>query len=178
MLHGAMADGVVDLNAPLVFVGYGMTDAALGYDDYAGLDARGKIAVVLYGSPKGMDSEVGAHLQSQQSRVAAEHGAAATVAVETRATATAFPWEKVIEFLGAPLTTWVRKDEPLRSDVWTQSHRGRRPERCIVTFRGSARDAGPHSRPGGQTRRPAEGVCAAIDGRDRRFHESAPVLQS
>jgi hypothetical protein len=110
MLHGAMADGVVDLNAPLVFVGYGMTDAALGYDDYAGLDVRGKIAVVLYGSPKGMDSEVGAHLQSQQSRVAAEHGAAATVAVETRATATAFPWEKVIEFLGAPLTTWVRKD--------------------------------------------------------------------
>ena len=30
--------------------------------DYAGLDVTGKIAVVLMGSPKGMDSEIGAHL--------------------------------------------------------------------------------------------------------------------
>jgi hypothetical protein len=110
MLHGPMAGGVVKLNAPLVFVGYGMKDATLGYDDYAGLDVRGKIAVVLFGSPKGMDSEVGAHLRSEQSRVAAEHGAVALVAVGTRATVAAFPWEKVIEFLGAPLTTWMRKD--------------------------------------------------------------------
>jgi Zn-dependent M28 family amino/carboxypeptidase len=110
MLRGPMADGVIKLNAPLVFVGYGMKDAALGYDDYAGLDVRGKIAVVLFGSPKGMDSEIGAHLQSEQSRVAAEHGAVAIVAVATRATAAAVPWEKVIEFLGAPPTTWVRKD--------------------------------------------------------------------
>lgn len=49
-----------------MFVGYGMADAAVGYDDYQDLDVRGKIAVVLYGFPKGMDSEIGAHLMSQQ----------------------------------------------------------------------------------------------------------------
>jgi hypothetical protein len=110
MLHGPMADAGVKVNGPLVFVGYGMTDAALGYDDYAGLDVRGKIAVALFGSPKAMDSEIGAHLQSLQSRVAAEHGAVALVSVQTRATAGAIPWDKVIEFVNAPLTTWVRKD--------------------------------------------------------------------
>ena len=42
MIRGAMAGGAVNLAAPLVFVGYGMTDAALGYDDYQDLDVRGK----------------------------------------------------------------------------------------------------------------------------------------
>ena len=79
--------GAVKLHAPLVFVGYGMVDAAVGYDDYRGLDVHGKIVVALYGLPKGMDSEIGAHLLSEQPRVAAEHGAAAVVSVLTRASA-------------------------------------------------------------------------------------------
>jgi hypothetical protein len=110
MIQGPMAGGAVTLKAPLVFVGYGMEDAAVGYDDYQGLDVRGKIVVALVGSPKGMNSEVGAHLQSEQSRVAARHGATAIVLVTTRASATAFPWEKVVEFASDPRTTWVRKD--------------------------------------------------------------------
>jgi hypothetical protein len=110
MIRGPMAGGSVTVNAPLVFVGYGMKDAAVGYDDYKGLDVRGKIAVVLSGSPKGMDSEVGAHLQSEQGRVAAEHGASGIIAVQTRATAGAFPWQRVIEFAAEPRTTWVRTD--------------------------------------------------------------------
>ena len=110
MLTGPTAGGSVKLNAPLVFVGYGMKDATVGYDDYQGLDVRGKIAVVLRGSPKGMDSEIGAHLQSEQARVAAAHGAAALLEVHTRAGAAAVPWEKVVQYLGAPRTTWVRKD--------------------------------------------------------------------
>ena len=110
MVNGPIAGGTVRLDAPLVFAGYGMKDTTLGYDDYAGLDVRGKIAVVLFGSPKGMDSEVGAHLQSQQSRVAAEQGAIAIVYIFTKLTAAAFPWEQVIELFDQPLTTWMRKD--------------------------------------------------------------------
>ena len=37
----------------VVFVGYGITAAELNYDDYAGLDATGKIAVALQGTPDG-----------------------------------------------------------------------------------------------------------------------------
>ena len=79
MIEGSIAGGPVKLNAPLVFVGYGMKDAVVGFDDYEGLDVRGKIAVVLSGSPKDMDSEVGAHLKSEQNRVAAEHGAVGVI---------------------------------------------------------------------------------------------------
>jgi len=99
-LAGPFGGGDVKLRAPLVFVGYGMQDAALGYDDYKDLDVRGKIAVVLLGSPKGIDSEIGAHLMSEQLRTAGEHGAVAAIRVPNRVVAAAFPWEKLAEFGG------------------------------------------------------------------------------
>ena len=33
---------------PVVFAGYGVTAPELGYDDYAGLDVKGKIVVVFF----------------------------------------------------------------------------------------------------------------------------------
>jgi len=40
-------------DSPVVFVGYGITAADLKYDDYAGVDVSGKIALALSGSPDG-----------------------------------------------------------------------------------------------------------------------------
>ena len=40
--------------------------SALGLDDYAGLDVRGKIVVVLGGTPDGLPSEIAAHLGSDK----------------------------------------------------------------------------------------------------------------
>jgi hypothetical protein len=37
----------------LVFAGFGITAAELGYDDYTGLDTNGKIAIALQGNPDG-----------------------------------------------------------------------------------------------------------------------------
>ena len=39
----------------VVFVGYGITAAHLGYDDYAGLDVRGKIVLTMTGDPGAAD---------------------------------------------------------------------------------------------------------------------------
>jgi hypothetical protein len=41
------------VEAPLVFAGYGITSTQPKYDDYAGLDAAGKVVVVLSGAPLG-----------------------------------------------------------------------------------------------------------------------------
>ena len=43
--------------APLVFVGFGLDDRAHGFDDYRGLDVRGKVVVALSGTPRGTPSE-------------------------------------------------------------------------------------------------------------------------
>ncbi len=110
MINGPIGGGSVQVSGPLVFVGYGMTDKAMGYDDYEGMDVRGKIAVVLLGAPKGMDSEIGAHLLHEQYRFAAEHGAVAVVRIPNRVMSTALPWDKVVQYLGEPPTTWMRRD--------------------------------------------------------------------
>jgi len=38
-------------NAPMVFIGYGISEPGHGWDDAAGLDLKGKVAVMLIGTP-------------------------------------------------------------------------------------------------------------------------------
>ena len=52
---GASAAGKVD--APLVFVGYGTTTRTIAYDDYAGMDVKGKVVVALRRLPRWSDKE-------------------------------------------------------------------------------------------------------------------------
>lgn len=49
------ASGVA--SGPMVFAGYGITAKEYGYDDYAGIDARGKIVVILRHEPQEFDGE-------------------------------------------------------------------------------------------------------------------------
>ena len=52
-------DAVVSLQAsPLVFAGYGIVAPEYGWDDYAGLDVKGKIVVVLVNDPGHADSKL------------------------------------------------------------------------------------------------------------------------
>ena len=46
-----------DVNGALVFAGYGITASELHYDDYQGIDANGKIAVVLRHEPQESDAK-------------------------------------------------------------------------------------------------------------------------
>ena len=41
----------VDVQAPVSFVGYGISDPAQGYDEYQGLDVKGRVVVFLRGKP-------------------------------------------------------------------------------------------------------------------------------
>lgn len=45
-----------DVAAPVVFAGYGITAPELGYDDYAGLDVKGKVVVVFDHEPQETDA--------------------------------------------------------------------------------------------------------------------------
>lgn len=71
----SVTEKAVNLSAGFVFVGYGLKDARYGLDDYRGLDVRGKIAVALQGTPKGLPSDIDAHLSNSKDRFAAEAGA-------------------------------------------------------------------------------------------------------
>jgi hypothetical protein len=80
------ADGRVE--GPVVFAGYGITAPDLGYDDYAGLDVRGAVVVVLEGTPGGEGAQAlrnpdAYHHGDRGHKVinAREHGARAAVLV-------------------------------------------------------------------------------------------------
>jgi Zn-dependent M28 family amino/carboxypeptidase len=45
----------VDIDAPLVFVGYGVTAPEFHWDDYAGIDVKGKVILCIVGDPPSDD---------------------------------------------------------------------------------------------------------------------------
>lgn len=110
VLRGPAAGGSAQVAADAVFAGYGMTDAVMGIDDYKGLDVKGKVVVVLRGVPKGMNSEIAAHLSTLQARFAAEHGAVGLIQIFDAASYKAFPWKAMLQYAKEPRTTWADKD--------------------------------------------------------------------
>lgn len=80
----SLTEKVRSFDAGLVFAGYGIDDARFGFNDYAGLDARGKIVVVFRGVPAGLPSDVAAHLQGAKTRFAALHGAVGLIELSPR----------------------------------------------------------------------------------------------
>jgi hypothetical protein len=68
----------LDISAPVVFVGYGISAPAKGYDDYAGLDLKGKIALINYGKPNQLlNKDIGEDERGAAAALA--HGAAAAL---------------------------------------------------------------------------------------------------
>lgn len=56
--------GAPKLEAPLVFAGYGLTVPEAQHDDFAGLDARGKVVVIIGGGPANIPGPLLAHYQN------------------------------------------------------------------------------------------------------------------
>lgn len=74
-------------DAPLVFAGYGISAPELGYDDYAGLDVKGRVVVIVRGAPRTFPSTVAAASQDLAGllRAAARHGAVGLIIGATHA---------------------------------------------------------------------------------------------
>lgn len=61
-----------DLQAPIVFVGYGISDPAGGIDEYAGMDVRNKVVLFLRGKPERYGKQVS---HADKARTAQARGA-------------------------------------------------------------------------------------------------------
>jgi len=85
------------VNAPLVFVGFGISAPELGYDDFAGVDLAGKVAVVLGGAPRSFPSSNRAHHSREKSRQVAARGAVGIVYVNTPEEEKRSPWSRAVK---------------------------------------------------------------------------------
>ena len=73
------------LDAPLVFAGFGIVAPDFKRDDYAGLDLKGKIVVLLAGAPTTLPTEERAHYANTVSKreLAAKRGAIGIILIDT-----------------------------------------------------------------------------------------------
>lgn len=87
------------LEAPAVFVGHGVHAPELQYDDFAGLDVRGKIAVLFSGAPSRFDNDRRAFYSASREKLQtlAERGAVGAVFVNTPGDEARTPWARSAE---------------------------------------------------------------------------------
>src|SRR5215475_10951203 len=95
-LFSTRIDLAPEVEAPLVFVGYGLTIPEKNYDDLAGLDLKDKVAVVVTGSPADMPPALASHYQSNGERWKALHkaGVIGVIALPNPA-AMDIPWSRM-----------------------------------------------------------------------------------
>jgi hypothetical protein len=85
-----------ETNAPMVFVGYGLKVPEKNYDDFAGLDLKGKVVVMIAGSPAEMPSALASHYQSAAERYKTlrEMGVVGVVSIPNPASMD-IPWSRM-----------------------------------------------------------------------------------
>jgi len=85
-----------EVNAPLVFIGYGLRIPEKNYDDLANLDLKGKVVVIFNGSPSELPTELASHYQSTGERWKAlkAAGAVGVIGIPNPA-AMDIPWERI-----------------------------------------------------------------------------------
>jgi Zn-dependent M28 family amino/carboxypeptidase len=85
-----------EITAPLVFTGYGLRVPEKGFDDFAGLDLKGKIVVFLSGSPEEIPGPLAAHYQTavERSKALRAAGAIGLITIPTPASMD-IPWSRI-----------------------------------------------------------------------------------
>ena len=106
--NGAFPDQSIDAEA--VFVGYGIDGPEIGSNDYAGVDVKGKIAVVLYPFPKGAPSETAAHMLNEKAAMAKKHGAIGMLSIHTPTREKVIKWELMGPRADEPDVKWIGED--------------------------------------------------------------------
>jgi Peptidase family M28/PA domain len=100
----------VSIEAPIVFVGFGVTAPSQNYDDYKGVDAKGKIVAYLFGAPK-FDSSLKAHYTSSTVKAenAVKHGAVGVIVLNTPTLEKMYSFSERVRDLIIPRYRWLDK---------------------------------------------------------------------
>lgn len=87
----------LDVDAPVVYAGYGITAPPQKYDDYAGLDAKGKVVAMFSGAPATFPSDLRAHFAATLTKLqnAAAHGAAGVIFLRAARDDARVAWPRV-----------------------------------------------------------------------------------
>ena len=96
IIFNTRIDLAPEVEAPLVFVGYGLTVPEKNYDDLAGLDLKGKVVVILSGSPAEIPGPLASHYQTAAERWKSlqKAGAIGVISIQNPASMDV-PWSRI-----------------------------------------------------------------------------------
>ena len=100
------------VEAPVVFVGNGVTASEQNYDDYQGIDAKGKIVAFMFGAPN-FESSLKAHYSSGEVKAhnAAAHGAVGVIILDDPVLERLYSFKEQVRDLSFPELRWLDKQQ-------------------------------------------------------------------
>ena len=111
VLTGDVTHAENKLEAPIVFVGFGVSAPDENYDDYSGIDVRGKIVLTFYGAPPRFPSTVRAYYSDDivKTKNALAHGAVAMLSTLLPEDWKRWPWDWDVPQFRMGSTNWLDK---------------------------------------------------------------------
>src|ERR1700752_2821811 len=97
------------VDARVVYVGAGVTAPEQGYDDYKGIDVKGKIVAVIIEAPPAFESSVRAHYSSftVKAENAVAHGAVGLIGLDDPVLEGMYPFSEQVRDLAFPQMSWL-----------------------------------------------------------------------
>jgi hypothetical protein len=110
--HGNPVLPETSVEAPVVFVGDGVTAPAQNYDDYQGIDVKGKIVAFLFGAPN-FESSLKAHYSSSEVKLrnAVAHGAVGVIVLDDPVLERLYSFKEQVRDLSFPELRWLDKQQ-------------------------------------------------------------------
>lgn len=96
ILPGSRVTHRPTVDAPLVFIGYGIHLPDAGHDDFAGLDLKGKVVVYLNGGPANLSAALKSHARAAEFWPALERAGAIGAISIANPKSMDIPWERSI----------------------------------------------------------------------------------
>ena len=106
----------IEVTAPVVLAGFGVTAPELKYDDYRDVDVRGRIVLLISGAPKTFPNDQRAYYSSGEvkRRNAAAHGAVGILNLASITDEARYPFEKRVQQSGiTPMTILDPSGKPV-----------------------------------------------------------------
>jgi hypothetical protein len=136
---GVRVDPADSVEAPLVFAGYGLVVPESKFDDFAGLDLRGKIIVMISGGPADIPAPLKSHYQfvTERARFLKQAGVAGMVTIQNPRAAD-IPWSR--QALARFQEAMSLADPALSDDAGLKIGVTMNPEHADKWFAGSGHD--------------------------------------
>ena len=99
------------VEAPVVYVGFGVTAPEQNFDDYKGVDVKGKIVALVFEAPN-FESSLKAHYSSFEVKLAnaVAHGAVGVIILDDPVLEGIYSFKERVRDLSRPGLRWLEKD--------------------------------------------------------------------